>query len=59
MLRWLDRYPVSVEIKGGTRPLLATTFWITSNLHPDDWYPLIDQETKDALNRRLNIIHLT
>ena len=33
VLRWLDRYPVRVEIKGSSRPLLATTFWITSNLH--------------------------
>lgn len=57
LLRWLDRYPVRVEIKGSSRPLLATTIWITSNLDPRRWYPEIDQETLDALLRRLNIIH--
>jgi len=57
LLRWLDRYPVIVEIKGGARPLAATTFWITSNLDPRKWYPEIDDETLNALLRRLNITH--
>lgn len=57
LLRWLDRYPVRVEIKGSSRPLLATHVWITSNLDPRDWYPTIDQETLNALLRRLNITH--
>lgn len=58
ILRWLDKYPVRVETKGSSRPLLATNFWITSNLHPSDWYPTIDAETLGALYRRLNIIFL-
>lgn len=53
ILRWLDRYPVHVEVKGSSRPLMATTFWITSNIHPRDWYPDLDNETKAALERRL------
>lgn len=58
MLRWLDRYPTRVERKGSTVVLRATTFWITSNLAPDQWYSELDSETKDALLRRLtNIIH--
>lgn len=57
LLRWLDRYPVRVEIKGSSRPLLATNIWITSNLDPREWYPEIDEETKNALLRRLNITH--
>jgi len=57
ILRWLDRYPVTVEIKGGSRPLAATRFWITSNLDPRAWYPEIDSDTLDALLRRLNITH--
>jgi hypothetical protein len=57
LLRWLDRYPVRVEIKGSSRPLAAKTIWITSNLDPRRWYPEIDQETLDALLRRLNITH--
>lgn len=57
MLRWLDRYPVRVEIKGSSRPLVAEVFWITSNLNPTDWYPDADPETVAALRRRLNITH--
>lgn len=55
LLRWLDRYPVRVEIKGSSRPLAATTIWITSNLDPRYWYPEIDEETRQALLRRLQI----
>lgn len=57
ILRWTDRYPVVVEIKGGAVVLEATKIWITSNLHPNDWYPDLDAETKAALMRRLNITH--
>jgi len=57
MLRWLDRYPARVEVKGSSRPLLMEKVWITSNLHPKDWYPELDQETKDALMRRLRVVH--
>lgn len=57
LLRWLDRYPVRVETKGSSKPLSAVKIWITSNLSPDDWYPELDEETKLALRRRLNITH--
>jgi len=56
LLRWLDRYPVRVEIKGSSRPLLAKKIWITSNIQPRDWYPLVDFETLDALMRRLQVV---
>lgn len=56
ILRWLDRYPCLVEIKGSSTSLVATTIWITSNLHPSKWYPDCDQETVNALFRRLNIV---
>ena len=55
MLRWLDRYPVRVEVKGSSRPLKASKIWITSNLHPMNWYIDMDAETKEALLRRLQI----
>lgn len=58
ILRWLDRYPVRVETKGSSRPLMATTIWITSNLHPDGWYPELDPSTLAALTRRLSIVHM-
>lgn len=57
LLRWLDRYPCIVEVKGGATVLRATHIWITSNLDPRLWYPTIDQETLDALLRRLTITH--
>jgi hypothetical protein len=55
ILRWTDRYAVSVETKGGSRPLCAERIWITSNLHPGDWYPELDRDTTQALMRRLII----
>lgn len=58
ILRWLDRYPVIVEIKGSSSVLMAEEIWFTSNLDPRDWYPDIDDETKQALMRRFSeIIH--
>jgi len=55
LLRWLDRYPVIVEIKGGAVCLQATHIWITSNLDPKLWYPDLDEKTTEALLRRLNV----
>lgn len=57
LLRWLDRYPTNVEIKGSSTVLKATKIWITSNIPPEQWYPDLDQATLEALRRRLNIIH--
>lgn len=57
VLRWFDRYPVLVETKGGSVPLRATSIWITSNLDPRNWYPDLDEETRKALVRRLEIKH--
>jgi len=55
MLRWLDRYPVIVEVKGASVCLAAKNIWITSNLHPKDWYPGLDEDTLGALLRRLEV----
>jgi len=55
LLRWLDRYPVRVEVKGSSRPLVGEHFWITSNLDPQYWYRECDPETCMALMRRLII----
>lgn len=59
LLRWLDRYPVRVEIKGSSRVLKATTFWFTSNLDPRYWYRDCDPATIDALMRRLTVVEFT
>lgn len=58
LLRWLDRYPVRVEIKGGSRILAAQRFWITSNIPPEQWYPDLDAATVSALLRRLEVRRL-
>jgi len=59
ILRWFDRYPVIIEIKGSATVLSATTIWITSNISPEDWYPAIDSDTRAALLRRLHVTHMT
>jgi hypothetical protein len=55
ILRWFDRYPVVVEVKGSSVVLSATHIWITSNIDPRQWYPELDEETLAALLRRLDI----
>lgn len=59
LLRWCDRYPVRVEIKGSSRPLVADAMWITSNICPRAWYPETDGETMEALLRRLTVTQFT
>lgn len=58
LLRWCDRYPVTVETKGSAAVFRASRIWITSNLDPRRWYPDLDQETQEALMRRLNVVHM-
>lgn len=57
ILTWFDRYPVIVEVKGSSVPLVAKTIWVTSNIPPQSWYPDLDRETMDALLERLKIVH--
>nr|WAE43030.1 MAG: replication associated protein [Cressdnaviricota sp.] len=59
VLRWLDRYPCRVEVKGSSRPLEATKIWFTSNVDPRSWYPDLDPATLDALMRRLTVTHFS
>jgi len=58
LLRWFDRYPVNVEIKGSSVVLSAEKIWITSNIPPEQWYPLIDPATMQALLRRMEVIEM-
>ena len=58
ILRWLDRYPVIVEVKGSSVVLKASKIWITSNLHPRSWFMELDEITYLALERRLEIIKI-
>jgi len=59
VLRWFDKYPVIVEVKGSSVVFKARKIWITSNLDPNFWYPNLDALTRDALMRRLNIVNVT
>lgn len=59
LLRWFDRYPVIVEVKGSSTILKAEKIFITSNISPEFWYPDIDKSTYDALRRRLKVTHFT
>jgi hypothetical protein len=59
LLRWFDRYPVRVEIKGSSRPSHVERVWITSNVDPRSWYPELDLSTQEALMRRLQIEEMT
>lgn len=56
ILRWLDRYPTLLEVKGSSQVLRADNIWITSNLPPGDWYPGLDELTREALLRRITVI---
>ncbi len=56
LLRLLDGYPIQVPIKGAFRYLLAETIYITSNTHPDDWYPEMAGKAREGLNRRITEI---
>ncbi|QNS17422.1 replication-associated protein [Sonfela circovirus 2] len=54
LLRVMDRYPLKVETKGGTRDFLAKRLFITSNRFPHEWYN--PEIVTDALYRRINVL---
>ncbi len=51
MCRICDRYPLLVETKGGSVPLLAKKIIITSNKKPAEWWPRVGL---GAMERRLS-----
>lgn len=62
LLTWFDRYPCSVETKGGIIPLCATTFIVTSNFHPNQLFFESDGSPHmqlPALERRMEIIEMS
>jgi len=57
LLRLLDGHPLQLEIKGGFTWAMWHTVYITSNTHPQFWYPNICCEgLTPALARRLHHI---
>lgn len=58
MLNLLDRYPMQLNVKGSMRWRVATKIYITSNVHPREWYAhgSVPAAVRDALMRRLTTI---
>lgn len=58
LLGLLDRYPLSVPVKGGFVQWRPETVCLTSNLHPDEWYPGADPRHLQAFRRRVTgVVH--
>lgn len=55
-LKILDRYPLTVEVKGGTVSFLAKRIYVTSNLAPEECYPTATEEQHKAIRRRFTEI---
>lgn len=55
LLRILDRYPYTVEVKGGSRQLLAKNIVITCPVHPRDFYMVTEEKIEQLLRRILEI----
>lgn len=53
LLQLLDRYPLQVPVKGGFTAWKPTKIFLTSNLHPDEWYPGALPAHVAALMRRV------
>lgn len=56
LLRLLDRYPMRIECKGGSRQFVATNIYITSCYHPEDLFDT--REDINQLLRRIDKIEL-
>ena len=59
LLRLLDpfRFQYRVEIKGGSRPLLATKIYITTPWHPEDFWRETKEDPKQLLRRITELVH--
>lgn len=51
LLKILDRYPLMIECKGGSRQLLAKKIIITSCYHPQEIYHATDENISQLLDR--------
>ena len=45
MLKYLDKYPIALPIKGSHRPCYWKAIFICSNTSPDEWYTKINEKT--------------
>lgn len=51
ILNWCDGITIRTEVKGTSVPMQAKRIYITSNVHPENWYPY-DMAHRAALERR-------
>lgn len=59
LLQVLDRYPLRIEVKGGSRQLLAKRIAVTAPFHPEE-FRKDDNENPMQLTRRIDrIIYMT
>nr|QKV51087.1 putative replication associated protein [Crucivirus sp.] len=59
LLRLLDKYPISVEIKGGFTWFTPDLIIITTNFKEDEWYSYNNREAhRAALKRRITSRHI-
>lgn len=58
MLKWLDRYPLLLPVKGGFVPARFTKVILTSNTHPSTWYSgeFIPEDVLNAFKRRIHAV---
>jgi hypothetical protein len=53
MLNWLDRMPMSIEVKGSHRRAMWERVYITTNIPVEEWYKKSDVASRQALMRRI------
>lgn len=52
-LRLLDKYPCQVQTKGGSKYWGARRIWITSPVHPSQWYASLEEKSEGSLAQLL------
>lgn len=60
LLRILNPFPYRMEVKGGVVKLHATRFYISTNIHPEQWYAehfKRHPEHLRAVKNRINYVH--
>lgn len=57
ILRLCDRYPLNLEVKGGTVAFVGKSVIFTSNKHPDDWYQKENLDKRAFARRVTKLIH--
>jgi hypothetical protein len=54
LLKLIDRYPMRVEVKGDFVQWRPSKIYFTSNKDPQNWYPNVSDEHRNALFRRFS-----